>query len=175
MAKKKFYAIAKGVKPGIYTSWPEAEAQVKGFGGAIFKGFLSRAEAEAWIKNPGQAAPRGKTNKNGSTKKFVKPKLADDCIEIYTDGGAINNPGPGGYGAVIVVDGNEKELSGGYSHTTNNRMELLACIEGLKALKQPSNVTLTSDSKYVVDAMQKGAVDFIQRNGSGGGSGFLLG
>lgn len=157
MAKKKFYAIAKGIKPGIYTSWPEAEAQVKGFGGAIFKGFPSRAEAEAWIKNPSQAAPRGKINKKSSTKKYTKPKLADDCIEIYTDGGAINNPGPGGYGVVIVVDGNEKELSGGYSHTTNNRMELMACVKGIEALGKINRpIALFSDSSYVVNGISKG-------------------
>ena len=157
MAKKKFYAIAKGVKPGIYTSWPEAEAQVKGFGGAKFKSFPTRAEAESWIKNPNQVVTRCKTNKQSSTKKFTKPKLANNCIEIYTDGGAINNPGPGGYGAVIVIDGNEKELSGGYTHTTNNRMELMACIKGIEALAEINRpVALFSDSSYVVNGISKG-------------------
>lgn len=157
MAKKKYYAIAKGKKPGIYTSWPEAEAQVKGFGGAKFKGFPTRAEAESWIKNPPQAVKKCKTNKKSSTKKFTKPKLADDCIEIYTDGGAINNPGPGGYGVVIVIDGNETELSGGYTHTTNNRMELMACIKGIEALAEIQRpVALFSDSSYVVNGISKG-------------------
>ncbi len=157
MAKKKFYAIAKGVKPGIYTSWPEAEAQVKGFGGAKFKGFPSRAEAEAWIKDPGQPVATRKTNKKSSSKKYTKPKLADDCIEIYTDGGAINNPGPGGYGVVIVVDEKEKELSGGYTHTTNNRMELMACIKGIEALDKTNRpIALFSDSSYVVNGISKG-------------------
>lgn len=79
-----------------------------------------------------------------------------DVIEIYTDGACRGNPGPGGYGVVLVSGGLKKELSGGFRKTTNNRMELLACIEGLKALKKPCRVTLTSDSKYVVNAVEKG-------------------
>jgi ribonuclease HI len=80
----------------------------------------------------------------------------DSPIEIYTDGACKGNPGPGGYGVVLISGRLKKELSGGFRKTTNNRMELLACIEGLKALKQPSAVVLTSDSKYVVNAVEKG-------------------
>jgi ribonuclease HI len=157
MATKKFYAIAKGVTPGIYTSWPEAEAQVKGFGGAKFKGFPSRAEAEAWLKDPNKATAKSQTNTKSNTKKYPTPKLVNNCIEIYTDGGAINNPGPGGYGVVIVVDGNETELSGGYTHTTNNRMELMACIKGIESLTDKSRpIALFSDSSYVVNGISKG-------------------
>ncbi|QBG46937.1 ribonuclease HI [Verrucomicrobia bacterium S94] len=79
-----------------------------------------------------------------------------DVIEMYTDGACRGNPGPGGYGVVLVSRDRKKELSGGFRKTTNNRMELLACIEGLKALKKPCRVVLTSDSKYVVNAMVKG-------------------
>ncbi len=79
-----------------------------------------------------------------------------DVIQIYTDGACKGNPGPGGYGVVMISGDRKKELSGGFLKTTNNRMELMACLEGLKALKQPSNVVLTSDSKYVVNAMVKG-------------------
>jgi ribonuclease HI len=79
-----------------------------------------------------------------------------DIVEIYTDGACKGNPGPGGYGVVLISGDRKKELSGGFRKTTNNRMELLACIEGLRALKQPSMVVLTSDSKYVVNAMVKG-------------------
>ena len=157
MAKKKFYAIAKGKKPGIYTDWPTAEAQVKGFAGARFKGFPSRSEAEAWIKNPGTPARKGKSAAKSKTNKFIKPALSKDCIEVYTDGGAIGNPGPGGYGAVIVKDGKKKELHGGYIHTTNNRMELTACIKALEALSQTDRpVALFSDSSYVVNGISKG-------------------
>ncbi|MBP3420177.1 MAG: ribonuclease HI [Marinifilaceae bacterium] len=78
-------------------------------------------------------------------------------ITIYTDGAASGNPGPGGYGVVLMSGPHRKELSGAYRLTTNNRMELLAVILGLEALKQEGNkVTIYSDSKYVVDAVQKG-------------------
>lgn len=77
-------------------------------------------------------------------------------VDIYTDGACRGNPGAGGWGAVLVCDGREKELSGGEAVTTNNRMELLAAISALSALKVPCDVTLTSDSKYLVDAIEKG-------------------
>jgi ribonuclease HI len=77
-------------------------------------------------------------------------------IELYTDGACKGNPGPGGYGAVLLADGRRKELSGGFRKTTNNRMELMACVVGLRALTSPSAVTLTSDSKSVVNAMARG-------------------
>ena len=79
-----------------------------------------------------------------------------NSIHIYTDGACKGNPGPGGYGAVLLCGGQRKELSGGFRKTTNNRMELMACVVGLQTLKQPSAVTLTSDSKYVVNAMARG-------------------
>ncbi len=77
-------------------------------------------------------------------------------VELFTDGACSGNPGPGGWGAILRYNGHEKELSGGEAQTTNNRMELSAVIEGLKALKEPCEVTLTSDSKYVCDAITKG-------------------
>ncbi|MCD7969994.1 MAG: ribonuclease HI [Alistipes sp.] len=79
-------------------------------------------------------------------------------VTIYTDGSALGNPGPGGYGVVLLAPPNHrKELSGGFSLTTNNRMELLAVCVGLEALKViPCDVTVYSDSKYVVDAVEKG-------------------
>lgn len=77
-------------------------------------------------------------------------------IEIYTDGAASGNPGPGGYGVILRSGSHYKELSGGFRMTTNNRMELLAVIEGLNAIKQPgAQVTIYSDSKYVVDSVEK--------------------
>jgi len=80
-------------------------------------------------------------------------------IIIYTDGAARGNPGPGGYGTVLMSGKHRKELSGGFKLTTNNRMELLAVILGLEALKNEGNkVTVYSDSKYVVDAVEKGWV-----------------
>jgi ribonuclease HI len=77
-------------------------------------------------------------------------------VEIYTDGACRGNPGRGGWGAILVYGGVEKELSGGEAETTNNRMELTAVISALRALREPCRVTLTSDSKYVIDAITKG-------------------
>jgi len=77
-------------------------------------------------------------------------------VDIYTDGACSGNPGNGGYGVVMLYNGARKELSCGYSHTTNNRMELLAVIKGLEALKEKCKVNLYSDSKYVVDSISKG-------------------
>ena len=77
-------------------------------------------------------------------------------VDIYTDGACRGNPGRGGWGAVLVYQGIEKELSGGEKETTNNRMELTAAIEALSALHEPCEVTLTSDSKYLVDGITKG-------------------
>ncbi|MDF1513725.1 MAG: ribonuclease HI, partial [Anaerolineae bacterium] len=79
-------------------------------------------------------------------------------IIIYTDGSALGNPGPGGYGVILKHGGHIKELSGGFRRTTNNRMEILAAIIGLQALKYPSRVTLYTDSQYLVNAVTKGWV-----------------
>ena len=79
-------------------------------------------------------------------------------VTIYTDGACSGNPGAGGYGVVLMYGAAKKELSEGYEKTTNNRMELLAVIRGLEALKEPCRVNLYSDSKYVVDAIEKGWV-----------------
>jgi ribonuclease HI len=76
-------------------------------------------------------------------------------IQLYTDGSCLGNPGPGGYGAVLIFNKHRKELSDGFAHTTNNRMEMLACIEGLKQLKEPCEVDLTTDSQYVRQGITK--------------------
>ena len=86
-------------------------------------------------------------------------------IEIYTDGACSGNPGPGGWGAVLVYNGKEKELSGSEKNTTNNRMELTAVIMAHNALNQPCEVKLTTDSKYVCDAVNKGWVYSWRKNG----------
>ena len=77
-------------------------------------------------------------------------------VTIYTDVACSGNPGPGGWGAILEFNGVEKELSGGEANTTNNRMELTAVIRALQALKEPCNVELYSDSKYVIAALEKG-------------------
>jgi ribonuclease HI len=85
--------------------------------------------------------------------------MAATRITIYTDGAARGNPGPGGYGVVLLSGEHCKEISGGFNHTTNNRMELLAVIVALEALKIPgSDVTIYTDSRYVADAVTKGWV-----------------
>ncbi len=86
-------------------------------------------------------------------------------VDIYTDGACSGNPGKGGWGAVLVYGNTEKEISGGNSDTTNNRMELTAVIEALKMLKMPCNVTLTTDSKYVCDAINQQWVYSWKKNG----------
>ncbi|NHM28375.1 ribonuclease HI [Desulfofundulus sp. TPOSR] len=86
-------------------------------------------------------------------------------VEIYTDGACSGNPGPGGYGVVLRYGNHIKEISGGYAQTTNNRMELMAVIEGLRALKRPCRVTIYTDSRYIVDAMTRGWVRRWQANG----------
>ncbi|NLL12186.1 MAG: ribonuclease HI [Fibrobacter sp.] len=86
-------------------------------------------------------------------------------VEIFTDGACSGNPGPGGFGVVLRFNGVEKELSGGFRNTTNNRMELMGAIAGLEALKEPCEVTLTTDSQYLVNAIEKGWVYKWKANG----------
>jgi len=161
MAKKKnYYAVAVGRETGIFKSWPETEALVKGFPRARFKGFVSRAEAEAWLEVP--VYSKKKTGRKESEKKRTREEVGTDEwpvseILIYTDGGAIHNPGPGGYGIVLLDGKGRREFFGGFRMTTNNRMELMACIVALEQLGQTDKtITLYSDSKYVVNGISKG-------------------
>ncbi|HSL41310.1 MAG TPA: ribonuclease HI [Desulforhopalus sp.] len=159
----KYYAVAAGRTTGIFTSWPAAKAQVDGFPGAVYKSFNTREQAESFLANPVLGLGRKKTaaslkprynGPTGSDKDWP-----DGTIVVYTDGSAIVNPGPGGYVAVIqkYPDGPAKELSGGYRHTTNNRMEMTAVIKALQALQGTVfPVVVHSDSRYVVDALTKG-------------------
>lgn len=86
-------------------------------------------------------------------------------VQIYTDGACSGNPGPGGWAAVLIYGENRRELSGCEPHTTNNRMELMAAISALQALKQPCQVAMYSDSAYMVNAFNQGWLDRWQRNG----------
>jgi ribonuclease HI len=98
-------------------------------------------------------------------------EMADDAgnelleVEIFTDGACEPNPGPGGYGVVLQCDKHRKELSGAFKETTNNRMELLAAIVGLQALKQRCRVRLTTDSKYLANAITQGSAQRWRDNG----------
>ncbi len=89
--------------------------------------------------------------------------MSEAVVEIFTDGACSGNPGPGGWGAVLRFKDREKELSGGESETTNNRMELMAAIAALEALKRPSRVVLTTDSTYVRDGITKWIHDWKRR------------
>lgn len=106
--------------------------------------------------------PSKKSENNGDEYKIF---LKEGKVVLFTDGAASGNPGPGGYGVVLLYKRSRKELSGGFRLTTNNRMELLACIVGLETLKFPCSVVIYSDSKYVVDAVEKGWARKWQRLG----------
>lgn len=86
-------------------------------------------------------------------------------VDMFTDGACSGNPGPGGYGTILRCNGVEKELSGGEPETTNNRMELLAVITGLKALKRSCDITIYTDSQYVANGITKGWAESWKRNG----------
>lgn len=86
-------------------------------------------------------------------------------VEIFTDGACSGNPGPGGFGVVLRYNGVEKEISGGFKNTTNNRMEIMGAIAGLESLKEPCEVTVTTDSQYLVNSIEKGWVRKWKSNG----------
>jgi len=170
-AKKKYYTVIKGRKPGVYSYWSGeggAEEQVKGFPGAVFKGFATRAEAEYHFSSGGKklppasaasaspaALPSAGLMPEATPRPLHQEEVEAGKVVIFTDGASLGNPGPGGYG-VVMLDGKiRKEFSGGFRCTTNNRMELLACIVALRQLQKPARVILYSDSRYVVDAVVK--------------------
>ncbi|TWI66940.1 ribonuclease HI [Desulfobotulus alkaliphilus] len=163
MASKKYYAVLRGKKPGIYKVWTGgegAQVQVMGFPGARYKGFEKLEDAEAFMAGKDSVSSPGSS---AAGKKKVRPY--EDAgldplaypIHVFSDGGAIGNPGPGGYGSVVVMeDGSRQEFSGGFSLTTNNRMELLGAIIGLEAVKDAGvPILLTSDSRYLVQGIEK--------------------
>lgn len=86
-------------------------------------------------------------------------------VVLYTDGACSGNPGPGGYGAVLIYGGVEKEIFGGEKSTTNNKMEMMAVIKGLEALKEPCEVEVYSDSAYIVNAIEQGWIESWKKNG----------
>ncbi len=166
MAQKKVYAVKRGRTPGLFATWDECKAQVDGFPGAVYKGFASKQEAEAWLfgsksmdslfdDEPPKKAPAHKKTVPG---EVPSAGLSSADYIVYTDGSCLRNPdGPGGYAAVIVEtkSGTARELSGGEPSTTNNRMELRAGIEALRALPHPSVVDFYTDSQYMKNAFTK--------------------
>lgn len=194
-AKKKYYIVKKGKKPGVYYNWPDCQKQVQGFPGALYKGFVTREEAEAWYGKPvKEAAP--------SPAPAVKKEIPDirkleilypphvhplddsilyyhgagmaislpEALTIYTDGSCLVNPdGPGGFAAVFLsVEGKELlTLTGGEPSSTNNRMELRAAYEALKMADDGKVHTIDfhTDSKYLQQAFSKGWVEKWKKNG----------
>jgi len=180
MAKKTIYVVVKGRKPGVYRTWSGKEGaakQVQGFPAALFKGFTRPEDALAWLTSlDEEALPsdlRAKLVASlGGTGETASGEAGDGGhVVIYTDGGAIGNPGPGGYGVILRCGKHRKELSGGYRLTTNNRMELLACIVALGVLESScpgpvsTPVVLYSDSRYVVDGIKEGWAERWRRHG----------
>ena len=182
--KKQFYLVVRGRNPGLYQQWSGedgASAQVTGFPGALYKGFSTIAAAHEWVRSlpateqtPAlqlladyKHAPHAEAEPDQNTQQplsrpatfpseNVPSSSTNGIVMMYTDGSALGNPGPGGYGVVLRYKDHYKEFTGGFRLTTNNRMELMACIVGLRALKRPVSVRLHSDSRYVVDAFRKG-------------------
>ncbi|UCF89922.1 MAG: ribonuclease HI [Desulfobacterales bacterium] len=174
--KKKYYAVVKGRRAGIYDEWlgdGGAEIQISGVPGATYKSFDSRAAAIEWFERLSKSSAKNPVEPQlklvdvlpqTSPGKQPGPKTIPQ-VHIYTDGACIRNPGPGGYGVVLIYDEHRKELSGGFRRTTNNRMEIMAAIVGLRALKKRCCVTIYSDSRYLVNSMTKGWVRRWQKNG----------
>lgn len=168
-SKKQVYVVVKGREPGVYTEWfgkNGAARQVQGIPGALYRGFQRLEDAAAWLRDlreeqpnlelPPQLSDLLTLTDSRERQEAPEDVLGSGRVLIYTDGGALGNPGPGGYGAILRYDDQRKELSGGFNLTTNNRMELMACIKALEALKHPCSVVLYSDSRYVVDGITEG-------------------
>jgi ribonuclease HI len=152
--KSTYYAVKSGHKPGIYRSWEECRRHVEGYSNAEYKRFANLDEAEHYLN--GKARPKPADDPVQMT--LTRPRRDESALKevtIYADGACMGNPGPGGYGVIITYGERRKELSAGFRLTTNNRMEILGCIAGLSALKEPCDVTVYSDSRYVVNTMTK--------------------
>ena len=150
---KKFYAVKRGRKTGLYTVWAECAAQVKGFQGAVYKGFMTEEEARAWL---GGADAR--TEQPRAAAEMAAPSAPDADYIIHTDGSCLRNPGgAGGWAAVIetAATGAVEEKSGGDPETTNNRMELTAALMALTAVPEGARVALYTDSQYLKNAFTK--------------------
>ena len=150
---KKFYAVKRGRKTGLFTVWAECAAQVKGFQGAVYKGFMTEEEARAWL---GGADAR--TEQPRAAAEMAAPSAPDADYIIHTDGSCLRNPGgAGGWAAVIetTATGAVEEKSGGDPETTNNRMELTAALMALTAVPEGARVALYTDSQYLKNAFTK--------------------
>ncbi len=173
MAQKKVYAVKRGRATGLFATWDECKKQVDGFAGAVYKGFSSAQEAQAWLFGTGGMASLFEDEPTAVPKKSpVRENTRSDAAPadytVYTDGSCLRNPdGPGGYAAVIISaqDGTTREISGGEPSTTNNRMELRAGIEALSVLPSGSTVDFYTDSQYMKNAFTKYWLRNWKRNG----------
>ena len=150
---KKFYAVKRGRKTGLYTVWAECAAQVKGFQGAVYKGFMTEEEARAWL-----GGANARTEQTRAAAEMAEPSAPDADYIIHTDGSCLRNPGgAGGWAAVIetAATGAVEEKSGGDPETTNNRMELTAALMALTAVPEGARVALYTDSQYLKNAFTK--------------------
>lgn len=150
---KKFYAVKRGRKTGLYTVWAECAAQVKGFQGAVYKGFMTEEEARAWLGGADARAEQPRV-----AAEMAAPSAPDADYIIHTDGSCLRNPGgAGGWAAVIetAATGAVEEKSGGDPETTNNRMELTAALMALSAVPEGARVALYTDSQYLKNAFTK--------------------
>lgn len=189
--KKNYYIVKKGRKTGVFYSWADCQPQVQGFGGAVYKGFVTRQEAEAWYGKPVAPAPSEK----GSAPSYSKPlSLSEaeakfpahrkvvavsifqnglylpDELTIFTDGSCLVNPnGPGGFAAVFLDKANREflRISGGEPCSTNNRMELRAAYEAMKVIDDGTvhHVTFHTDSKYLQKCFANHWIRNWKRNG----------
>jgi ribonuclease HI len=184
--RKHYYAVRIGREPGIYRTWEECKVQVDGYAKAQYKGFGSLEEAEEYLGyvktskpcvakpsvaklfNPPSAPKKKRGTGQGENEARAREMLETSDglmhVVIYTDGACLGNPGPGGYGVVLLHGKDRKEFSRGFRLTTNNRMEMLACIVGLQALEGQCAVTLYSDSQYVINSMNKGWAQRWKKN-----------
>ena len=155
---KKYYAVKRGRKTGLFTVWADCAAQVQGFQGAVYKGFMTEAEARDWLSGGASMSNEGtpRTGKKSATPAPAESIDADYII--HTDGSCLRNPGgAGGWAAVIetVATGEVREYSGGDPETTNNRMELTAALEAMNAVPEGTRVALYTDSQYLKNAFTK--------------------
>ena len=178
---KKFYAVKRGRVTGLFTTWDECKEQVDGFPGAVYKSFPTEQTARDWLSGETEAISlfpedEGTASRRTSTKSTHRTDSASHPTEndppadhtVYTDGSCLRNPdGPGGYAAVIIAthDGEVREISGGEPSTTNNRMELRAGVEALRALPNGSTVDFYTDSQYMKNAFTKYWLRNWKRNG----------
>ena len=165
---KKVYAVRVGRKTGLFTTWAECKAQVDGYMGARYKGFMTAQEAMDWL-NLDYVPPYGGSSGAAGGHSAPEPPAAGEAdYVIYTDGSCLRNPdGPGGWACVITeqATGEVRELSGGEPATTNNRMELTAAIKALAGLPAGSRVALYTDSQYMKNGFTKHWLSGWKRNG----------